>query len=86
MRGKPETSEMTFDQVRNTPAYAGKLISELLVGAGKGNTPAYAGKTASHRQHPDSRAGTPPRMRRKHALCLLIFLDNRNTPAYAGKT
>ena len=75
-----------FEETGNTPAYAGRTISEPELADRQGNTHAYAGRTMSATSSFRSSMETPPLTRGG----LGRFLEDRliwgNTPAYAGRT
>ena len=71
---------------RITPAYAGKTHSDFTRQIDSRDHPRVCGKNKIINTHPLEVRGSPPRMREKLALLLLLLKQCRITPAYAGKT
>ena len=85
MRGKVQSWTMRSSTSRITPAYAGKSRIYIL-GREKGlDHPRVCGEKGMLDIYPNSRQGSPPRMRGKEFSFEIAVLLAGITPAYAGK-
>ena len=86
MRGKDLYSVPFRDELRITPAYAGKSHIRSSLNAVSGDHPRVCGEKISFFFTGCSPRGSPPRMRGKVDLSLKVVCVLGITPAYAGKS
>ena len=86
MRGKPPQSLSMQRILRITPAHAGKTGKKLLCGEYTSDHPRACGENSSTRRVHFRQSGSPPRMRGKQTVSLIVIPQTRITPAHAGKT
>ena len=85
MRGKAGAVKTKFNQIRITPAYAGKRLGKTGDRADGQDHPRVCGEKRRPETTKPGRLGSPPRMRGKVCSGVLYPLFIRITPAYAGK-
>ena len=86
MRGKGQAAPFGAEPVGITPAYAGKRISRSSAVSGSGDHPRVCGEKVLIWAGAVGRWGSPPHMRGKVGLLLLLRSRSWITPAYAGKS
>ena len=86
MRGKEPAPTEWMCAVGITPAYAGKSQSPEYRCPSQGDHPRVCGEKQAAVALPQPVLGSPPRMRGKACLTLIIRLLLGITPAYAGKS
>ena len=86
MRGKQNLLTATYSENRITPAGAGKTHCSHSFAPKSEDHPRGCGENNSKSVATSFVAGSPPRMRGKHAWELPIYPTDRITPADAGKT
>ena len=69
-----------------TPAYAGKSLGQLRKFLLLRDHPRVCGEKKLAEFEDESGEGSPPRMRGKGILRVVLFATRRITPAYAGKS
>ena len=85
MRGKADLAYRRCAHPRITPAYAGKSGNLSFSVMSSADHPRVCGEKGLARMWTRSTRGSPPRMRGKAPITLLMLLGPRITPAYAGK-
>ena len=85
MRGKEAEKGGLILRFRITPAYAGKSRCENARLCGGQDHPRLCGEKRTFRHGKAVADGSPPPMRGKAGMCLIIFASIGITPAYAGK-
>ena len=85
MRGKADRGVKIFNNLGITPAYAGKSFAAAFHVGCNQDHPRLCGEKlhAAHRTW--LVLGSPPPMRGKVAVLIVLFASLRITPAYAGK-
>ena len=86
VRGKHSTDELTPQQIRITPAGAGKTLLLLLKLSACRDHPRRCGENPVLHDFRAVSAGSPPQVRGKHSTDELTPQQIRITPAGAGKT
>ncbi len=86
MRGKDEFDMDEVDNVRITPAYAGKSIFEIISMFGSRDHPRLCGEKGSLALPVQMLLGSPPPMRGKAQARPFPHRQEGITPAYAGKS
>ena len=86
VRGKPRSISGIFFLSRITPACAGKTINDYEKSSYAKDHPRVCGENAIFTRRISSKAGSPPRVRGKHAGWDFGLPAPRITPACAGKT
>ena len=86
MRGKVPTPFPTCEQIRITPAYAGKSNVGMINIRSEGDHPRLCGEKFTARNRSPDMTGSPPPMRGKDKSGAVISRLVRITPAYAGKS
>ena len=86
MRGKPDRVLAKSEQIRITPAGAGKTLTLRPVRPLRADHPRRCGENREKLGDDAARCGSPPRMRGKHCDEEAVRMRDRITPAYAGKT
>ena len=86
MRGKVAAVQKRVNQLRITPAYAGKSLSKLKGSLKRGDHPRLCGEKWFCCHMTLCFLGSPPPMRGKVFKSCCIILCSRITPAYAGKS
>ena len=86
MRGKDDEDMSKLKESRITPAYAGKSLPPKVRWELAVDHPRLCGEKQVYRQPKLSVQGSPPPMRGKADMIMLILLNFRITPAYAGKS
>ena len=86
MRGKPSATAVTADELRITPADAGKTLVSIQALFPARDHPRGCGENSIMLCFIDSNVGSPPRMRGKRKKELPDDVNIRITPADAGKT
>ena len=85
MRGKVVQTDNLPQEVRITPAYAGKRTKAHTYTSRVWDHPRICGEKVYETHPNDSTQGSPPHMRGKALQRPLTWVDVRITPAYAGK-
>ena len=85
MRGKESKTKANGTAGRITPAYAGKRCKHEKRRGCRQDHPRLCGEKHQQKPLPSSYVGSPPPMRGKASMNLLVSSMNRITPAYAGK-
>ena len=85
MRGKVERVYFAPQDLRITPAYAGKSIGFNLLRYIEPDHPRLCGEKCLNSKQRYNRLGSPPPMRGKAVKFVIYFVLYRITPAYAGK-
>ena len=86
MRGKPSREEVTFFFPRITPADAGKTIKDKKGCYSQQDHPRGCGENLYLQTYRQGRKGSPPRMRGKRSVLIMLMSMRGITPADAGKT
>ena len=86
MRGKVFNLKCSFNQIRITPAYAGKRAKNKIGLQFTGDHPRLCGEKGTSIKYLIVPEGSPPPMRGKDKSTRKILYDIRITPAYAGKS
>ena len=86
VRGKPQQLFEIFEQLRITPACAGKTLIGWSTDPAKWDHPRVCGENTLSAKLPSSSTGSPPRVRGKLLYRIKRKLYDRITPACAGKT
>ena len=86
MRGKHFSSPDSLASWRITPAHAGKTESGSERATGRADHPRACGENFPGSRGAVRKGGSPPRMRGKLNLKILVIIHLRITPAHAGKT
>ena len=86
MRGKAKTNLGYFDEVRITPAYAGKRLEEWQKEEPLEDHPRLCGEKVPVLLQAAIQLGSPPPMRGKGTVEDLLNVIDGITPAYAGKS
>ena len=86
MRERQVNNIFIVPRDRITPAYAGKTPTQSNISQVMGDHPRVCGKDSAIALSFDLPAGSPPRMRERHACGYPDKTAHRITPAYAGKT
>ena len=86
MRGKVFFASSILDNLRITPAYAGKSTGRQRPPAIAWDHPRVCGEKPKKRVERGKPLGSPPRMRGKEACSTCVHLWYGITPAYAGKS
>ena len=86
MRGKVPEKNFPTGTVRITPAYAGKRSTEPDGNAANMDHPRLCGEKHLLVCMKQFVLGSPPPMRGKVNINMLVLVLNRITPAYAGKS
>ena len=86
MRGKDKNDDFGVQQIRITPAYAGKRFRDNPYYIYHEDHPRLCGEKASLKYGEISKYGSPPPMRGKERQDLSFPHDRGITPAYAGKS
>ena len=86
MRGKAYKMWAHLEVIRITPAYAGKSYREKFTHMIRKDHPRLCGEKQHATAVADAVGGSPPPMRGKADMIMLILLNFRITPAYAGKS
>ena len=86
MRGKGGLHLFAADRQGITPAYAGKSDQEILGTRNAEDHPRLCGEKATMRRFSCTLSGSPPPMRGKVLLYVVLQIWDRITPAYAGKS
>ena len=86
MRGKQAILSLGLEEVRITPAHAGKTLHRLHLRLGCPDHPRVCGENFAICFCDGLPVESPPRMRGKLPPFVLLFLGGRITPAHAGKT
>ena len=85
MRGKAIICRNMGVNMRITPAHAGKSIDDIITLGKMGDHPRACGEKRAFVLMLCETLGSPPRMRGKDPVFLLVFLCTGITPAHAGK-
>ena len=85
MRGKEASTEAKHTDHRITPAYAGKSVIFCVCFFFVWDHPRVCGEKVSLSASDSGLLGSPPRMRGKGTMPMLLDKCSRITPAYAGK-
>ena len=85
MRGKGSDEILVCQELRITPAYAGKSPSICLPALQCWDHPRVCGEKSDFAAAAHPALGSPPRMRGKGSDEILVCQELRITPAYAGK-
>ena len=86
MRGKDKEEEMCDAEYRITPAYAGKSLALCGAAGGFWDHPRLCGEKIKQIQNVCLLSGSPPPMRGKASITVVLTSRSRITPAYAGKS
>ena len=86
MRGKADNLNYLSTYARITPAYAGKSLHCCFFDNGIGDHPRLCGEKLNSGNKCKFQSGSPPPMRGKVLLDVLLASTHRITPAYAGKS
>ena len=86
MRGKVATVQKRVNQLRITPAYAGKSLVVATPAFPDQDHPRLCGEKVKMSQLKRGDVGSPPPMRGKVRHCRFSSMPDRITPAYAGKS
>ena len=85
MRGKDACKDGSEPIIRITPAYAGKSRCHTQKSEEHGDHPRVCGEKHVNHDTVSSQVGSPPRMRGKEVVMVLVYRQQGITPAYAGK-
>ena len=86
MRGKVAAVQKRVNQLRITPAYAGKSDNDFTFKQTGEDHPRLCGEKTRQRISSFSMMGSPPPMRGKVRTVSTLTVRQRITPAYAGKS
>ena len=86
MRGKAFTGFVSLSDHRITPAYAGKSFIHTRHFSLNQDHPRVCGEKSMTAFSSSVISGSPPRMRGKVFVALIVVVSIRITPAYAGKS
>ena len=86
MRGKVGGKDESSQDLRITPAYAGKRYQSFLILYGGRDHPRVCGEKTIQPPPAAGAMGSPPRMRGKVKTTSTETGERRITPAYAGKS
>ena len=86
MRGKHHTENFFIQTLRITPACAGKTRTKGGINHDLQDHPRVCGENSDTVQSALTPEGSPPRVRGKHNIRIVVVFCKRITPACAGKT
>ena len=86
MRGKLNPFAYPASQIGITPAHAGKTVMNDLIKTILEDHPRACGENRKEIMAKRAQQGSPPRMRGKRGISLVLIALIRITPAHAGKT
>ena len=86
MRGKEQAFRLDASELGITPAYAGKSCRGKQRRACQRDHPRICGEKLFFCWFASARLGSPPHMRGKVGVGVLVCASGRITPAYAGKS